>query len=657
MREFDEIGADWLLEQIDSMVEGISHSSPVEFNERNRYIPSGLSRRSGYIRYSLFPFLREILECFSIFSDVREVNVMKGVQTGYTTLLESILLYVIGEVKTAPTMYLTADRELAVDRIENNIIPMINESGLSSLIRSSDVGNPRKTGKTSRYIQWDGGGYLNYNGAKNAAKMRQMSAQYLLKDELDAWPRAVGKDGNSDNLTNARASTYWDIRKILRGSTPLIEPSLIGEAYSRGDQRVYLVLCRACSYPQQLQQRYVNPKNGVIGGFHWDLEEDKTLIIDSVRYCCINCGHEHYERDKEKLFSLEEGAHWHPTARPREPGIRSYHLPAFYSPYGFQPWYKCISSFLDCYDVDSQIVISFDKYQEYRNNIEGLPFKILGSRVTREQASLLRRTFYAYGQIPNRAMVKYSHSKALVLICTVDVHKSNLAVGVFAFTSRQCCYLIDYWRFEDEDCTLESSPAWNQLRELIEDREYVADDGSLYRVAFTFIDCNFANDTVVGFCNQYAMNVYPIVGKSQSGRRQTIKEFSEFQTTIGTTGYSIWVDYYKFRLAPVLRREWLAENGPQLRYHFNVPFEASDKQLKELTAEYLQEKTDSRGEVYYEWYRPGNKPNELWDLLTYASCGFEIVAWQICVQHFELDSVDWTRFFNYLESEKLFFAD
>lgn len=147
MSDLKAIGRDWLIKEVLAMDDKISRVTPVKFNEENRYLPQSVSPRPGYIRYDLFPFLKEIIECFDPFSPVREVNLKKGVQVGYTTLLESILLYYIAHIRTQSVMYLTADKELAKGRVENNILPMINESGFSGLIRSSDEGNQRKTGK------------------------------------------------------------------------------------------------------------------------------------------------------------------------------------------------------------------------------------------------------------------------------------------------------------------------------------------------------------------------------------------------------------------------------------------------------------------------------------------------------------------------------
>lgn len=652
MDSLEDTGRDWLIEQVESMPDSIERITPVKFNEENRYLPQGVSPRPGFIRYDLFPFLREIIECFDPASPVREVNLMKGVQTGYTTLLESILLYYVAHVKTQAAMFITADKELASGRVENNIIPMINESGFEGLIRSSDIGNQRKTGKTKDFLQWDGGGFLIYNGAQNAAKMRQYSVPLMLKDELDGWKRAVGQDGNSDALTDARLSAYWGVRKILRGSTPLLEPSMIGEAHTRGDRRVYLVLCKSCSFPQVIKQEHVDKETGLIGGFKWETE-DGSLILESVRYCCMNCGHEHFETDKERLFSEEHGAHWKPTAKPKEPGIRSYHLPAWYSPFGFRPWYKGIADYLEAYDPENKQVVSIDKYQEYYNNTLGVPFKVMGAKIRFTSVSAHRRAIYRLGEVPNRYAVQYSNSKILFLTCHVDVHKRDLAVSVIGWTKGLCSYIIDYWRFErkddNDDCSELTSPVWGRLRELIEEKVYTSDGGDKYKIVMTLVDAGYANDTVTTFCSDYASGVYPTLGRDRPAKNQTIKEFAEFTTQQGTIGYRILVDHYKDRLAPVLRREWYEENGTQNKYHFNAPVDISDEQLKELTVESRREKLDDKGNTVYYWHRPSGVKNELWDLIVSGHAGVEMLAWSVCIKQFELDKINWDEFWQYAE--------
>jgi phage terminase large subunit GpA-like protein len=661
MSALNNIGSDWIIQEMENLTDEVIHVLPSKYNENNRYIPKSVSSISGYLRYEVNPYMREIVDCCDIDSPVRELSLKKGVQITFTTMLESIILYFMGHVKTLPIMYMTADKELADSRIENNIIPMLNESHMSHIIRSSDIGNTRKTGKTSKHLQFEGGGYLVPFGAKNADKMRAYSMCVMLKDEIDAWPTTVGKDGDPDKLSDARCRGYWLRRKIFRGSTPLIKGiSKIESAYLEGDQRKYMVLCKKCAFPQFLQWKTYNKKTGIRGGFKWDMK-DGILVEESVRYCCSQCGEPHFEYDKEKLFSEKHGAHWKPTAKPKVKNIRSYHLPAMYSPIGMTPWSALVVDYINCYDFKAKKVKDIGKYQVFVNNVLAEPFEIMGSKVRFVQVSAHRLAVYRLGQIPNIYAVKYSGSPILLLTCQVDVHKSFLAVTVMGWCQSSICYVIDYWKFETEkdedDCSEITSPVWQRLRDLIEEKKYKADDNKEYIIARTYIDAGYANDTVVSFCNDYTSGVYPILGRQRPDKNQKIKEFSDFKTQSGTIGFKIVVDHYKDRLAPVLRRNWIEESGIQKAYHFNAPVDISDKQLKELTVEKRVEKKNEKGITTYEWYRPGNARNELWDLLIYGHAGIEIIAWEICIEYFELEEIDWRKFWKYIESEKPYFIE
>lgn len=656
MLDLNNLGGDWLADEIELITDTIEHVTPVQYNEANRYLPDSVTPLPGFMSFDINPFAREIVDACDPRSPVREVNLKKGVQITYTTMLESILLYYIAHVKTRPTMMVSADRELVKGRIENYILPMLQQSDLAHLIRSSDEGNSRKTGKTANHLQWAGGGFLVPGGANNADKMRMWSIMLMLKDEIDAWPDTVGKDGDPDALTDGRCAAFWDIRKIFRGGTPLIKgTSKIAYQYNRGDQRKYHVRCKKCGFPQELRWEHVDKKTGIIGGFQWDLN-NKVLDEESVRYCCQNCGEGHQEHDKTKLFDPANGAKWVPTATPAEQCIRSYHLPAFYSPVGFQPWSKCVQDYLKGFDPVERKVIDVGKYQVFYNNVLAEPFKIMGSKIRFQSVSAHRRSVYRLGQIPNEYAEKFSGSKILFLTCQVDVHRKNLAVSVMGWTRDARCYVIDYWRFEvgdkEQDCDELSSPVWGRLRELIEEKIYIADDKSEYAIAMTFVDAGYANATVTTFCGDYISGVYPILGRDRPAKNQAIKEFAEFKTQSGTIGYRILVDHYKDRVAPVLRREWLEESGQQKPHHFNAPTDISDKQIKELVAEVRREKKDAKGAVSYEWHRPGNIPNELWDLLMYGHAAVEVMAWRICIEHFELETVDWPQFWDYAAAQE-----
>ena len=495
-------------------------------------------------------------------------------------------------------------------------------------------------------------------GSNSANKMRSISAAVLHKDEIDGWPLQVGADENSDGcpdaLTDSRTDGYALSRKIVRGSTPKISgSSKIHKRFLEGDQRYYFVKCRRCREPQRLRWEHEGGK----GGIKWDVFEDGRLDVESVRYVCPHCGHPHFEHDKARLFAEGE---WEPTAKAKLATVRSYHLSGLYSPPGFKTWAQCVSEYLDAFDVESKQVKDFGVYQKFYNNVLGEPFEVQGSKLTFEQVSPHRRTCYQYGEVPNVFAAEHSGSHVLLLTCQVDVHKDNLAVAVMGWTRNMRCYLVDYFRIEVKEsqppCTDVSSPAWAKLRELVESKRYKADDGKAYKITLTLVDANYATDTVAAFCQTFPGNVVPIMGRERAAKFQRIEEFAEFRMKNGTKGYRILVDHYKDRLGLALRREWYPDGGPQPAYHFNAPIDITTPQLRELTAEIRRRKTDARGRVSYEWHRPGggNKPNELWDLLVYGHAAVEIIAWKICVDFYKLDTVEWDRFWDKLEKEKLY---
>jgi phage terminase large subunit GpA-like protein len=645
---FELIGADWLASEVEGLTDSVGRLSPSGYNELTRYLPASVTSRPGYLRYDLTPYMREIVDCAGIDSPIREINLLKGVQIGYSTLLESITLYYADYIGTLPIMYVTADKGLSEARVENNFIPMFQQSGLGHIFKSADSTSAQKTGKTKNHLQFAKGGYLVPFGAENANKMRSFSIAIMLKDEVDAWKRTVGKQGDPDKLTDARTDGYGYQKKIFRGGTPLTEPgSRMAMHFRRGDQRRYFVPCKNCGEFQYLRWDWTRADTGEVGGLVWQLDDTGRLIRDSVRYVCKFCQFHHTEFDKTRLFSRGE---WRPTATPVDPAIRSYHLPALYSPVGAKAWADCVADYLACVDVSGEVPVVTDPeaHQVFYNNVLGEPYRVQGRRVKFEQVDAHRRAGYLIGETPNALAARVTGGPILLVTCQVDVHKSNLAVALMGWTEGLRCFVLDYFRLTDADCTEPASPVWEQLRAVIEERRMVADDGTEYGVARTFIDCQYATDTVVAFCARWGAGVYPSMGASTIAHSQTVREFGEFTTQQGTVGYRIQVDHYKNRLAPVLRREWREEQGPQPVNHFNAPGNLPPEAIRELTVETLQERTDARGNIAHVWVRPANARNELWDLLVYGHACVEVLAWQVCIQHFQLREVVWPDFWAYM---------
>jgi phage terminase large subunit GpA-like protein len=660
--DLNEEQAEWLAQQYESLTTELVMLTPSEWAEQKRYLPPEATPLPGLYRFSVAPYLREIVDCFSADSPVREVAVMKGVQVCMTTgTLENVIGYYIDHVKSAPMMMVTADAELAKLRMENNITKMLQLSGLAGLIKSSDEGNARKTGKTDAKIEWIGGGFLIPFGAVNANKLRSIPIQVLLRDEIDGWPDRVGKDGDPIKLSGDRTAAYEATRRILDLSTPTIKgQSKIEKRFAFGDQRYYHVCCLGCGFPQVLRWNRVD-KDGVVSGIVWELDNG-MLAQDSVRYLCENCGHAHTNDDKTRLLAPENGAEWRPTATPSTPHIRSYHLSALYSPVGMQSWEECVRKWLEAWDPERNAPRDMDALQVFYNNVLGVPFELRGEKLRFDQVSSHRRHWYSYGEIPNKQTSRFCGGPVLVITCAVDVHADNLAVSVVGWCRDRRPVQVDYWRFPDNEGRkpeekvtgntedLNDPHTWGALRKLIDEREYVADDGKRYRLQLTLVDSGYRAEQAYSFCYEYERGVIPVKGREYPPKAATFKEFSPFETPLGQRAMGITVDVYKERLSASLRRHWDGETLQPVG-HFNAPIDATDKQLKELTVETKVEKIDPRTKqrVGWEWRRPSGAANELWDTLVYNAAALDMLAWDHCIEQLEMDSVDWPAFYRFAE--------
>ena len=653
--DFKESCKVWFSQEINNLTEKLSLMTPSEWAENNRYLPASVSPLPGFYNYNITPPLKEIVDCLDIRSTVREITLMKGAQIGATVgVLENAIGYFISEVRSSPMMLLTADAELAKIRMESHITVMVQQSGLADLIQTTDELSRNKTGKTASKLEWFGGGYLLPFGARNAAKLRSSPIQILLEDEVDGYPENVGKDGDPMKLAEGRTKAYSQTRKILRLSTPLIKgASRIERSYLDGDQRKFLVPCKKCNRLQELRFQGVDELTGLKWGLIWKTDASGILIPDSVRYLCKFCNHPHVNADKS--WMLPRGK-WQITGKPKSPYIRSYHLSGLYSPASMFSWADMVRDYLSAWDDKENKVKDLRLYQEFYNNALGESFELRGSKLKFSTVSGHRRSIYKYGEIPNKYAMLHSESSILVLTCAVDIHKDNLCVAIFGWTRGNRTYLIDYFKLYGDPTQEDDPGTWMKLSDLILEKEYIADDESKYRIILTLIDSGYLQDQVLQFCDKFESGVYPIKGRDETPKNAAIKEFSEFTTKFGMNAYGITTTLYKDRMSAVLKRRW-SGTGIQRERTFNVPLDITDEELKELTVEQKRERINKITKQVdgYEWYRPSGAKNELWDLLIYNAAAIDLIAWDVCKKQLELDHVNWLTFWDYVESEKLFF--
>ena len=645
LKEEEKLQAEWLAVEIEGIKTEHHVKLVTEWAEEKRYLPPSVTSKPGRFSFDVCPYFREVADCLSSESPIREVDVMKGAQvTATVSLLENSIGYYIEHENNCPMMLVTADKQLADLRIDKYIVPMLQNSDLSHLIQSNDELSKGKSGRTKEQLSWTGGGFLIPFGANSANKLRSTSIKVLLLDEIDGFKTSVGKDGDPIRLSITRTEAYEHSRKILKLSTPTVKgASNIEKHFNRGDCRYYNVPCKHCGMKQVLRFNGLNKETGEVYGLIWETN-DGILEPKSVKYICKHCGGEHVEADKVDML---ENGEWIPTKTSTEPTRRSYHISALYSPYGFKTWRSCVIDYLSAWDTEKNKSKDNEALKVFYNNVLGETFEARSDKLNLGVLEKHKRREYEFGEIPNTLALRSCGEEILVLTCAVDVHKSNLAVAVFGWTKHHRAFVIDYFRFEG-DCLDVNSQPWADLRSLIYDKVYTDQEGRKYRIALTMVDSGYAQHVVLEFCSSTDGTI-AIKGLRDAQKGATFSEFKVTETKLGIEAVNINVNFYKDRWYPNLKRIWdQSENQPE--YCFNVPIDITNEQLKELTTENKAPDIDPvtkqlRG---FKWVRSGD--NELWDLIVYNNACLDLLAYDLIVRQGERESVVWPEFWEFCRS-------
>ncbi|BAV81046.1 phage terminase [Vibrio phage CKB-S1] len=642
--EYYQQTANVVADLLDGTIDEKIFMTPSEWAENVRYIPAQLSPQPGPFSFDDTPYWREVVDCFAPESDVHFVVVQKGAQVGATvSVLENLIGYSIDYKKTDSMIFATVDLDVTKLRMEQNVLPMLEHSGLTHLIQSNDPGSNRKQGATTKKVEWSGGGVLYPFGARSPGKMRSFSVPWLLRDEVSGWPLALKNDGDPMELTETRTNSFELTRKVLDLSTPLIEGSdVISKRFALGDQRYYMVPCVHCHTPQRLYFNGDRQRNQ--GGLVWKLKNG-VIVPGTVEYECGHCGK--HMINEHKSVIMPEGQ-WQPTAEPSQPDFRSYHLGAMYAPAFARTWESIARAWHKAWDEETKTPKDLEKLQVFYNNDLGLPFELKTNKLKFRDVSPHRRSEYRLGEVPNQHAMDHAGGPVELLTMSVDVQETWLAVAVFGWAPSRdnagyACYLVDYWRIEG-DCKSVDGKPWQELHDLIMTKEYTTDTRR-YRIGGTMIDASFLPEVVYSFCSVFENNVVPVRGRDKPVKGAILKEFTMMESGTGVPYAAVTVDMYKDRWATSLKRQW-NKIDPLPRDSFSAPIDLDDKPLKELTVEWKREERDpdtgKLRKVY--WHRPGNARQELWDVLMYSTAGLEMIALQACRDLAGVNALVWSEF-------------
>ncbi len=356
-----------------------------EWADAHRVLSTKGSPEPGRWRTARNPMLREIMDCLSDSSPVREITIMKASQVGIT---EGPFISTIGyymDYAPWPVMVLMPTIESRTTWRIQKLNPMLEHT---ECIRDLVDRRSRSTSNTQDAIDY-GAATLYLAGGNSPNSYAQKSVRVVLLDDLDRFPATIRNEGDPVELGRTRFKAFARSYKYLKASTPTIEgASLIKRECDAGDGRQYHVQCPHCAE-------------------YLVLKMDQLFADDALTeawYVCEHCGSEIEEKHKPAMFA-ERGhggtAYWKPQ-RPEIKRHRSYHISSLYASPGLGP------SWLDLVRMFRRILKSGDKesLQVFVNSYLGETWR--DERTTVETAEMMQRAAadgYEHGVIPPGVLV------------------------------------------------------------------------------------------------------------------------------------------------------------------------------------------------------------------------------------------------------------
>lgn len=557
-----------------------------EWADTYRILPAKGAAEPGRYRTARAPFLGEIMDVLSPHSPVQRVIFMKSSQVGGTELGLNWLGSIIHK-NPAPMMIVQPTIDLAERFSKQRVAAMIEAT--PELTERISPSRTRDSGNSILLKEFPGG-VVVISGSNSATSLRSMPVRFLFCDEISAYEKDVGDEGDPVSLAEKRTQTFGIRKKIFLNSTPTIRETCRIEAeYLKTDQRRFYVPCPECSEMQWL--KWPNMK--------WTDDDPST-----AKYECEKCKTLIDEGNKTKM--LGAGA-WRSTA-PGEALTRGYHISALYSPLGWKSWSDIVKEFLES-KHDPFLLKAFV------NSILGETWEENYAAKVGADGLRARAEMYDPGVVPE---------KAFTITAGVDVQDDRFEISIYGYGRDEEAWLVSHLKIHGDPGKPE---IWKQLDDVLF-RTYRHKTGGELNIAVACIDSggHFTHEVY-----QYVRErrgrktkVLAIKGSSQRGkiaigkpskvdvnfRGQTMKWGAEVYPVGSDTIKSVL--YSRFKLEEV---------GPGY-IHFHAALEpefftqiTSEKQIVRYV----------KGFPVREWVKKANARNEALDCAVYAYAAMQFL--------------------------------
>jgi len=556
-----------------------------EWADERRVLQSGTSRQPGPWNTNVTPYLRGIMDAYND-SAVRHIVFCKGTQAGGTESLYNILGYIL-DMEPYPTLLVYPREDDAKQVSRTRLKPMI--AACPSLHEKAP-----KTKELFQALEMHFPGMPLYLvGANSAAQLSQKPCRNILRDEIDKYPARVGKDASPLALSEERAKSFWDIRKIVDVSSPTYEDVGVWKSMQECDEiYTYHVPCPYCGVMQPLvfnEQRVKFELKGK-GGARISHAKNTT------KYLCESC--EKQIKDSDKLSILTSGA-WVGTKQPDfPPESVGFHLNSLYSP------------FLTFGDVTEKFLK--EKYEKsLQNFINGWlaePWK--DYQTTRVEDDMLRlRDDRPAGLVPSSPQIS-------CLTAGVDTQDTGFWYEIRAWGWGMA---QDSWQIRAGFVT-----TFSGLAQVLFEDEYRDVAGDAYHVHFVVQDAmGHRTSEVYDFARLFRGRLVPFQG---SQRMKQPYAFSKLDMYPGSNkpipgGIQLLrgdVTFFKNKLSSLLE---IPVNDPG---SWRMNRDLTQEWALQMCSEYLDEKG--------LWQQIGRRANHGWDCSVYNLIAAEVLGVKHWVQ-------------------------
>lgn len=275
-----------------------------EWAGRYRILPATHSAEPGPWISERAPYTNEIMDAFSD-PLIERITVVASAQSGKSEAAYNMLGYAMDQDPGPALIVLSTDA--TTKKVSARIRQMVEESpALKKELTQNPDDIKQKEFTTRRMIAW-------FATAGSSADLRNVSARYLILDETDDYPAAVGDQGSPYEMAEARTTTWWN-RKIIQLCTPSTERGYIWTQYQLSDKRRFWVPCPECGGYQTLKFAQIKHRGAELGAWPKDKRDPGYIVAN--RAACYQCQYCTREIDDfEKPAMLRRGS-WVPEDHP-----------------------------------------------------------------------------------------------------------------------------------------------------------------------------------------------------------------------------------------------------------------------------------------------------------------------------------------------------